>query len=295
MMRVALLIGDDLHAQHLTDQVLRQTRSANVAVSVFTVSRPRTTRPAPAIDRWHTIETRLFPALVAALDRDDDPMPHGLDRVHRHFRSLGAATATSLTDVNAPEALAQIHVERPDIVVSVRCYQKFTPDTIRAFTTPNGRPRLLNLHPGRLPAYRGVLTYLHQLANADLLGPHSLHIVAPDWADGPILGVSNGALRPLRSLAAVYFHAAAGGAAFLHDAIGDAAAMGLDAYLASATPQSDAPACYYSTSAAIEALDRGTIRTFDLDDFCIAVQHHHGTPCATALRAILSTQTDFTA
>jgi len=114
--------------------------------------------------------------------------------------------------------------------------------------------RLLNLHPGRLPDYRGVMTLLHQLAAEDLCGPATLHQVSPEWDDGAVLATTTARLSSNASLLSNYMRAGADAGAFLMAQVARANGMGLARFLANSQPQCPHSARYFSAKDAIAAL-----------------------------------------
>lgn len=76
-------------------------------------------------------------------------------------------------------------VSKLDGVISVRCYQKFSPQYMEIFRS-KGRI-LWNLHPGDLPKYRGVMTLYRAMANSECYCSLTLHELTEDWDAGPIL------------------------------------------------------------------------------------------------------------
>lgn len=264
-MRVTMFIGDDFHSQMLVSHFLELAKSVNWQVQVLTVTRRSEGSAHELIQVWRKIETRVFPALALAMEEKCSETALK-DVVDNHFRNKGAIWTGAVSDVNDPDLVSDLSASRQNLIVAVRCYQKFSASTIGAFATDGGLSRLLNLHPGRLPEYRGVMTYLHQLANSDVLGTHSLHVISPNWDDGPLLAVNSDRLRLDRTLTANYYVAAEAGARLLFKQAAQIDCIGVDGYFLTARPQSDEDANYHSSADAIKSLENGPVKLFDLKE-----------------------------
>jgi methionyl-tRNA formyltransferase len=251
MMRVDLLIGDDVHSQIVAKTFTQAALKNNIQVGVWSIIRKENPHMDFHIARWRKIEISILPALLASQSQQ---------AIDRFFVATGAVEASHVPNVNAASFVQNIANKRPDFVVSVRCYQKLASTTINAFNYDGAGSRLLNLHPGRLPQYRGVMTLLHQLLAKDLSGPSSLHQVSPNWDEGPLLGVSNTVLEEDRSLLSNYMRSGFSGAAFLMAELHRYKANGIKAYLNTTQNQSNAQARYFSGQDAVITLnERQTI------------------------------------
>ena len=154
MNNVAMIIGDDIHSQLLTHCLLTDTPS-EWAVAVYSSERTaKGEQQEPNFRQYRELETRLFSALVAKNANETDSMEQQLER---HFIRHGAKAYDHVTDINSPAFVKTLLDHDIDILVSVRCYQKFGRDILSTFNDAKKGRYLLNLHPGRLPEYRGVL------------------------------------------------------------------------------------------------------------------------------------------
>lgn len=73
----------------------------------------------------------------------------------------------NVPNVNEPSFLGIWQRNHIDLGISIRCYQKFGKRIIQHFATPDGASKLLNLHPGSLAQYRGVMTTIRAMSNGD--------------------------------------------------------------------------------------------------------------------------------
>ncbi|GAK54645.1 methionyl-tRNA formyltransferase [Candidatus Moduliflexus flocculans] len=87
-------------------------------------------------------------------------------------------------NINTPEMLALLHEFQPDLILSCRYDYIFKPTAIQI-------PRLgiLNIHPGVLPMYRGVLSPLQALLNNDQRLGVTVHWINAGIDTGNILNI----------------------------------------------------------------------------------------------------------
>ncbi len=88
-----------------------------------------------------------------------------------------------VTDVNAPEFLAELRGLAPDVLVSVSCPLIFKKPLIEL--PPRG---ILNIHGAILPQYRGVMPAFRMLANGEKQAGVSIYFVNEDIDAGDLCG-----------------------------------------------------------------------------------------------------------
>jgi len=110
----------------------------------------------------------------------------------------------SVPSFNSPaflQTLKDNHIDNHiDIGISLRCYQRFKKDIISYFNTKNRC--LLNLHPGKLPEYRGVITAFRAMSNGDKDFGYSLHHVDENFDAGAVIAVRTGKINYDKSMLA---------------------------------------------------------------------------------------------
>lgn len=219
-MRLALFVGDDLHSHILAHQLAAEAAGAGIALHLYLPAR-RSSRRAQegAFAEYQALEIDLmkqeiYPALLGRTPGDPEP---GLAALA--FNALHGVRAEPVADINDPAFIERLAAARHDLAISVRCLQKFGREIIALHRRGDGPPRLWNLHPGRLPAFRGVCCLFRQLAAADLVGRYTLHVVDPGWDTGPVILRDAGLLQPGRSVLSNYCRAAPEGARMILDAV----------------------------------------------------------------------------
>jgi len=173
-MNVIYLTTDDpLYLPAFFDRVLLEGRDRTLAVYVVP---PLYKKQSPFAAAWRYARTfglrdavRLTAHVLAA-------------KLRR--RSVAAICARhgvrceEVADVNAPEFLERLRLERPDVLVSVSCPQIFRKPLIEL--PPKG---ILNIHGAILPHYRGVLPSFWMLANGEKRAGVSIYFVVGEKID----------------------------------------------------------------------------------------------------------------
>ncbi len=130
----------------------------------------------------------VFP-LAARLGRDGALL--GFDQMGGRI----GAPVGELNDINAGEGLERFAGSRPDLVLSIR-YGVILKEA--ALAVP--RRGVLNLHSGRLPAYRGVMATFWAMRNGEEEIGATVHYIDDSRIDtGPVVDMTSMAVDPARS------------------------------------------------------------------------------------------------
>ncbi|CAF9917901.1 hypothetical protein IMSHALPRED_003778 [Imshaugia aleurites] len=105
-----------------------------------------------------------------------------VDQIGAHYGLL----VQRLKSVNDPSFLDTLSEHHIDAGFSLRCYQRFGKNIINHFAAPRA---LLNLHPGTLPSYRGVMTAVRAMINKEPTFGYSLHHISSSYDSGPVLDI----------------------------------------------------------------------------------------------------------
>ncbi|SFJ31106.1 formyltransferase family protein [Albimonas pacifica] len=219
-MRLALFVGDDLHSHILAHRLAAEAVGAGVSLHVYLPARRSSRRVAEGSFAEYQaleidlLEREIYPALFRRV------WTSGVRLAPLAFEALHGIHAEPVEDINEPAFLERLGAAHHDLAISVRCLQKFGREIIAIHRRDHDLPRLWNLHPGRLPAFRGVCCFFRQLAGADLAGRYTLHVVDPGWDTGPVILRDAGVLQPGRSVLSNYCRAAPAGARMILDAVG---------------------------------------------------------------------------
>jgi hypothetical protein len=184
---IALLVGSDLTAHLVVNTALPALVAAGHHVTVYyTSSRPNPDRPAPLRELFF-VEHELLRRYVYP-HWDTNPQPS----TSRSPAGLAASWPSQVRvrqigSVNADAFVREVARRRFALTVSVRCYQKFGRPLIEACESSGV---FTNLHPGFLPAYRGVLTFSRALLAGDDEAGFTLHHVDERWDAGPVIAGS---------------------------------------------------------------------------------------------------------
>lgn len=132
------------------------------------------------IDKIH--EDEISGEIVAVISNRPDVA--GLDKA----RAAGIAAETldhkQFDDRESfDKALAEcIDGYRPDLVVLAGFMRILTPEFVEHYSG-----RMLNIHPSRLPLYKGLNTHQRALDAGDKIHGASVHFVTPDLDGGPVI------------------------------------------------------------------------------------------------------------
>jgi len=97
--------------------------------------------------------------------------------------------------VNQPDYLEKVRAIAPDVIVSVAAPEIFKAELL-------GLPPLgcINIHSGRLPAYRGMMPTFWQMLRGERVVTITVHYMAEKLDTGDVLATQSFALRPSDSL-----------------------------------------------------------------------------------------------
>lgn len=172
-MRRIILGGDDI-VSHLIIENLVKSRPGDEFLLHFDISRLGANRSAD-LRRFYRLERGVLGRRL----RERVDLPSYLSGANVKFFS-----GSDLNEKRVVDSLTDGCGEFS--VVSVRCYQKLSPLTLAGLSRCGP---VLNLHPGRLPKYRGVLTFAHAMIAGDKMLGWTLHDMNADWDAGPIRAV----------------------------------------------------------------------------------------------------------
>jgi methionyl-tRNA formyltransferase len=178
-LRILLVTEDEqLYVSEFLDVFLKERKPNNLQILGITIDRPFHESMAQTFLRVHelygTLDTiHLGLRFVRA----------GLSgrSVHRLARRYGLRTFAPCS-VNHSDHLALARELAPDLIVSVAAPEVFSPALLAV-------PRLgcINIHSGRLPAYRGMLPSFWQMLRGEPAATVTVHWMAPKVDMGDII------------------------------------------------------------------------------------------------------------
>ncbi|MDF3291652.1 formyltransferase family protein [Streptomyces silvisoli] len=220
-LETAFFVGSDITSHMVVNAAVRSlSREADVRIHLFYTYQKANSEAPPDRRRLFFVEHELsnsvlYPLLDAADGTGGEYLsPEGLAR-----RYPDVVRVDRLGSVNSAETVAELRRRGITVGFSVRCYQKFGEGIIGHFATASDTSCLLNLHPGVLPGYRGVLTYARAMANNEEYSGFTLHHINTAWDAGDIV---SGAVQPLlydRSVLENMLGHHRLGAALVHEAV----------------------------------------------------------------------------
>lgn len=188
--RVAFFLGSDLTSHLIANRLIPILLDADISVCLYlTRAQLNRSRPQPLQQLFFVEHTLLQDYAYPYADLHAIPRP---DRVNtpQGWRTLARdqVAVHQVEDVNDPDFVAGLADEQLDVAVSVRCYQKFRPPILTALGGADSGSLFVNLHPGLLPHYRGVNTFLRSMQEGAHQAGFTLHHLEPDWDTGGVIG-----------------------------------------------------------------------------------------------------------
>jgi methionyl-tRNA formyltransferase len=189
--RIAFLAADDpLYLPAFFDRVLAVRASETVAVYLTPPLYRRQTRLAAAWRYYRTFGLSATVQLAVRILQAQRRRQSIAEVCRKWGVEYGVAH-----DVNAPDFLAKLRVQAPDVIVSVSCPQIFRRPLIDLPVLG-----LINIHGAILPHYRGVMPGFWMLANGERRAGVSIYMVNEDLDAGDLCGQEVFDIRPEETL-----------------------------------------------------------------------------------------------
>lgn len=183
---VGLFVGTDIISHLMTSKIVSQLIALGHTPFVFLPNHKRSKKPNHfdleelAFFERYLHQDIVIPFLGSSNPRGSKCMTVEQMRIHHGI------LVQHVPSVNDPAFLEVLRDNHIDIGVSIRCYQKFGTGIINYFNSPK---KLLNLHPGILPKYRGVMTTVRAMKNGEENFGYSLHEIDENWDAGHVLDI----------------------------------------------------------------------------------------------------------
>lgn len=200
-LRVAFFLGSDLTSHLIANHLIPLLRATDISVVLFlTTAKPNSTRPRTLRQLSFLEHTLLQEYAYPYVDLHGTPTPHrpnspnGWQFVDPH--GVYVQHVQDVNDADFIDSLPSMHI---DAAISIRCYQKFRGPILNALGGPDTESVFVNLHPGLLPEFRGVNTFLRAMQESQDCTGFTLHHLQPEWDTGAVIGQIQFPLRYTRS------------------------------------------------------------------------------------------------
>lgn len=201
--KIAIYLGNDLIAHLIFSKFVQTLKKHNVPFIVYKpVDTTNSTFKSQEIQKLSIVERGLFNKVFTPL----------VERVNYAGFKLKTLTqlqekyqfeVKSVRNVNAPDFISELEEQNIDLGISIRCYQKFKESSLTYFAQNNRL--LVNLHPGVLPDYRGLLSTFRAMTNKESDSGFTLHKVDANWDTGAIIKIAKFKIDYTRSAFANLF------------------------------------------------------------------------------------------
>lgn len=183
MKNVALFVGNDIFSWLVCQDVISALNKECTFRVYFPLAKATGRMQEPEVRQLALYEREVLNDFVFPFVSGNADACEGAYQPPQVFLAGAGVTAHRIADINDVTFISSLG--NMDAVVSLRCYQKFSADYVRAFSQ---RGKLLwNLHPGDLPHYRGVMTLFRAMMNGEKNGALTLHEMDEHWDAGPVL------------------------------------------------------------------------------------------------------------
>ncbi|KAE9362956.1 hypothetical protein N431DRAFT_433200 [Stipitochalara longipes BDJ] len=200
-LHIAFFVGSDLFSHLMLSKLIPALLELGHFPFIFLPKdngyhKPKNRREKPKVipyelqhlDFWE--KTMLQDTIIPTLG---STIPQGAEfRTIKQMASQHGILVQAVPNINDPAFLRTLKENHIDMGVSLRCYQRFKAGIIK-YLNANGRC-LLNLHPGKLPEYRGVIAAFRGLSNGDEEFGYSLHHIDEHFAAGGVIDIRTGKL-----------------------------------------------------------------------------------------------------
>jgi len=182
-MRVRIYLGSDITSNLIIARLLRLCIGSGHSFEVFepmqAVPRPPRSKAYAKYLWFERIVLREFVEPILVARRVESPNVSTLAEVYGpQFISVQRIASANHEDA--------VSYDAHDMTFSVRWHEKFSEATLKRLGS-GGRPTI-NLHPGKLPDYRGVFTYLRAMIAGEPDASFTAHTMNAEWDAGPIVG-----------------------------------------------------------------------------------------------------------
>ncbi|KAJ5606301.1 FAD-NAD(P)-binding-domain-containing protein [Penicillium lagena] len=185
-LHVAIFCGSDLFSQLMTSNLVPQLLAAGHVPFIY-LPKHKASRKASHFELRELafFERELIQEHVIPYFKNESS-EGAIHRTVQQMRNAYGILVEEVPDVNKMSFIKSLAKHRIDVGLSLRCYQRFKTEIIRYFSQPR---RLLNLHPGTLPAYRGVMTTARAMKNKETHFGYSLHDIDENWDSGDVIDI----------------------------------------------------------------------------------------------------------
>lgn len=199
---VAFFLGSDMTSHIIANRLIPILIGSNIRTILFTThGKSSDKRPATLRQLFFVEHTLLQEHAYPYVNEHGVPgfggfnTPEGWQQLAPEL-----VTVVPVTKVNDPEFVESLPELGIDVAFSVRCYQKFQQPILDLLGGPDSESLFVNLHPGLLPWYRGVNTFLRAMQQGEQVAGFTLHHLAADWDTGDVIGQAKFPLSYSRSV-----------------------------------------------------------------------------------------------
>lgn len=194
-MDVIFLIGSDLYSYNFANELCIHCARTNVKASFLVFRNEYLFNPDKLEEEIKSLifyeRTVFSDVLLPYLKNHPNQGQYlGLEALAQKY-TINYAFCPYLDNKQALQFILE-HVKKwnIDVAISIRCAVKFDKQLIHYFTRAHEH-YFWNIHPGRLPQYRGIMPVFGAMLNQEVRYGFTLHRVAEKLDNGPIIDASS--------------------------------------------------------------------------------------------------------
>jgi hypothetical protein len=220
-LRIAVCTKNDLFGAIVLNRVLPALASHDVGLFMSNRDRTELDDSIPQLDLMRMMERQVPLDIVFPLLDAHPPAP-GRALTPKQLAAQAGCALTLIDNMRPDGGTATIEAFGADLILSIRFSYLFRRSTIAR--TPGG---IINVHPGPLPAYRGLYAPFWQMIRGNEVLRCTVHLVDAGIDTGPVLSIEEVKLVPGRSMfwhaTQLYLAGAARAVAYIRDGLPEAA------------------------------------------------------------------------
>lgn len=201
-MKIGVFTGNDISSHLLLNKLVPRLKDIEFNCSIFCPDhvRPVISKRSELVDMSYLERDFLHERLYPYLENRNDDLNQNFT-LHKLTQTYDI-TVEEVKNINNISFISILESQDFAGFISIRCYQKFR----RNFLTMIGRTKkfLWNLHPGKLPDYKGVTVLIREMMNGEKFTANTLHKIDEGLDTGEIISQSLHELDYSKSVLANY-------------------------------------------------------------------------------------------
>lgn len=190
-LRIGVFVGNDITSHLILNRMVKKLIGNCDKFYIFLTYKNLSGNESPEIKKLYFYERALLNEYVYPFldSKPTNEKAHYNSPKQLKNRYPSKVVIKKVKNVNHKSFIKTLSKNKINIGVSIRCYQKFGKDIINHFNKHKFSKHsfFVNLHPGLLPMYRGVITFCRAMQNGEKKAGFTLHHINERWDSGAII------------------------------------------------------------------------------------------------------------